>query len=156
MSKDLQPRRPRREPEILRMTIGAARVRPPEVAPMETWTDTRYKLLERIRTAERRGEVATVGSWRRVPGWDGVYSVRVQRLRQPAPRWRRLTLIGLGVVAVLTGLLVAGYFIVSAIIGYVLMILGAATAVGGVLLLAAGAGGGGGTVEVLQRVIIRR
>lgn len=136
------------------MTIGTARIAPPETTPMETWTDTKYRLLSRVRQAERRGEIATVGDWSEVRGWPGGYSVRVQRLRRPAPRWRRPILIALGGLTLLAGLLVAGYFIVSAITGYVLMLLGAAAVAVGRLLLAGG--GGGGTVEVLQRVIIRR
>lgn len=153
MNRDLQRKDPAEVLQVLPWTPIAEPA--PRIQVLETWTDTRYKLLTRVREAERRGRAVPVGSWSRVPGWDGAYSVRMRRLRPDPPGWRRPLLISLGALTALTAFLVAGFFVVSALIGYILMALGAITVFGCLIVLARTAGGGGG-ISISQSVNIWR
>jgi hypothetical protein len=126
----------------------------PEARPpreLETWTDTRYQLLARVKVATKRGEVREVGGYRPVRGAAGWYSVEVWRLKPAVPAWRRALPWVAGGLAALAGVVAA--------VGYALSVMFAALAsvpiavwvVGAVLLLAAG----GGATTVVVKVIVR-
>lgn len=118
---------------------------------LEVWTDTRYALLTRVRTAVRRGEVRECGGFQPVPGTAGWFTVKVWRLRPPVPAWRRAAPWVLGGLSVLAAVVAA--------IGYALSLAVAAVATvplwvwvaGAVLLLA----GGGGATTVIVKVVVR-
>lgn len=118
---------------------------------LEVWTDTRYALLARVRTAVNRGEVRECGGFQPVPGTSGWFTVKIWRLRPPVPAWRRALPWVLGGLSALAGVLAA--------IGYVLSLMFTAIATApiwiwvalGVLLLA----GGGGATTVIVKVVVR-
>lgn len=146
---------------IERRTVSA-RVMPFPLTPppmrrddLEVWTDTRYQLLSRVRTAAKRGEVREVGAWKPVPGAAGWFSVQVWRLKPETPRWKRILpgVLG-GLALVVAGLVGIGWAIATAVaaIGVALASVPVIVwVVLGVVLLA----GGGGATTVIVKVIVR-
>ena len=68
--------------------IDGRYVQPRAELDCEVWTDTWHMLRVRIKKAERRGQIATIGEYRPVPRRPGTFSVRVRRIKHPMPRWQ--------------------------------------------------------------------
>jgi hypothetical protein len=129
------------------------RVLPPKVSalPTETWVDSKYVLLGRVRTAERRGEVASVSDWSPVPNWPGHYAVKVVRLKPARSTLRRRlpALIGVGAVGGALGAVV--YMMIPVLLTGLTFLIGGAAAFGLVVALLRGGG-----INVTQIVNVRR
>jgi hypothetical protein len=159
MSADLSPIRPggrvtwtRGEPQVLQGRLVRRPLVPSWDPALETWTDTRYQLLARLKTAVKRGEVREAGSWAPVPGAPGWFSVEVRRLKAPVPAWKRaLPWVGVSLVA-LAGVVVAVGYLLSMLFAGLAAIPVWAWLLAAVVLL----GGGGGTVvTVVTKVTVR-
>lgn len=109
---------------------------------------TEGALLRAVHAAQRRGELGGVAPLRYVE--PGVWTVRVVRLRPPAPRWRRPVLVVSAIVAGLAILAGAGWLLFAAISAAVAGISVAAVLTGVALLwlALAGMGSSGGSCTV--------
>lgn len=117
---------------------------------------SRYAVGLEIRRAERRGEIRRVTEMTEVNPATGTVCVIVEKLKAPAPRWRKPTIIVSMGLAVLTGVGWAGYLIATATASIVEsagpVIIGFAV-LGGLVLLAGS--GGGRIIEGTFRARIR-
>ncbi len=143
--------------DLMNKQPAITRILPPPTPslPVEIWEGSRHNLGARLRVGVEKGRIATAGPMRPVRSIPGWYEIEVTRLKADPPAWRRAALTIGAVGAVLAGLLLAGWFVVSAVMAYALMITGVlAAAVGGVMLVRMGVGGG--NITVVQNVSIRR
>lgn len=74
---------------------------------------SRYAVGQELRRAERRGEIRRVTEMTEVNRASGTVVVVVEKLRDPAPRWRKPVIIGVVALAVLIGVAWAGYEIAT-------------------------------------------
>lgn len=135
--------------------INARPVPRAEIQPVEVWTDTRWALAARVKTAVKRREVAEAGGWKAVAGAPGWYSVEVRRLRQPEPRWKRLlpaVLAGVGFAFL--AVLGIGWAVATVVAAAGVALASVPTAVWFVLVALLLAGGGSATT-VIVKVIVR-
>lgn len=83
----------RREPRERVQTMRGASIR-------------RHEMRAELRAAEKRGEIAGAWGWREE---DGVITVNVLRLRDPIPRWKKVTAIVSVALLAWTGILAAAW-----------------------------------------------
>lgn len=122
-------------------------------ASFEVIGGTRAAVVQTVRQGVARGEFQLMDGGLH-PMADGRVYARVRRLRPAAPAWRRPVAVGSLVLAVLGLLAYVAWLLVSALVAIAVPLMVATVMLVAVQVIRSVAGGG--SVEVLQRVTVRR